>query len=657
MRLIDLLYRAFNAYRQQTENNTNSQKERKVIKQTNIKEDELTSIKHNCIIESDWIENIEEGLIYIEKAIREERQFIRTEGEVVPIEKAKRASKATVAHLARHSGLITRLPEKEGDTLVPDKLYIVEKLSDYAVYENRFLYMLLCYLRDFINIRIDKIRDKMTTYQSNMFMKKEIKLIDRHINYHLSYSDIHKNDPYLMKTYDQIPLIKRIETIHYFVTALLSTPLMNQVSKSPMIKPPIVKTNVLRMNPNFRAALQLYDYITSYTKNGYHFEEIKKTMSPFQDEMSDEIAETIQLTSFLAYKHGNDIKSDLKEVYDNEEEKIKEQENQKTIEQIQRLKKRMVEFEEDPAEYILTLEKRNRILEKDSAELVLEKERNANLNLQIAHIEKEMENLNSNFENTKTELRRKNETINQLNKKYYDDMTVAERIHRQEKSEIIEKTNQKLNSMYETHQQEVANLNEEYRIKIFQINENHQNEFDKAIEQYNAQITELHYSHNNQIEAMQQKHTQDKQELTEFYQVEKVESEKKLNNLKQLIEKLEAKEQELTLHCSELVRNHEAKIDEQKAIYDSKIQKLENNLILQDEEKKYAMAKVLALKQQQGLITETDDFTAKESFKELEMQMVAFKKVFKEQWKKTKVKIRKEIQEAAKANITNQKKQ
>ena len=55
-------------------------------------------------------------------------------------EKVKNVSKDSVAHLARHSNLITRY--EEGEDIIPDRLYTVERLSDYAVYENRFLYML-----------------------------------------------------------------------------------------------------------------------------------------------------------------------------------------------------------------------------------------------------------------------------------------------------------------------------------------------------------------------------------------------------------------------------------------------------------------------------------------------------------------------------------
>ena len=42
------------------------------------------------------------------KAIKMERQFIRSQGEVVDIEKVKIVSRDSVEHLARHSNMITR---------------------------------------------------------------------------------------------------------------------------------------------------------------------------------------------------------------------------------------------------------------------------------------------------------------------------------------------------------------------------------------------------------------------------------------------------------------------------------------------------------------------------------------------------------------------
>ena len=106
----------------------------------------------------------------MEKAIAEERQFIRNNGEVVPIEKVKRVSRDSVEHLSRHSNLITK--KSTGDNLIPEQLYTVERLNDYAVYENRFLYMLLTYLNEFIGMRYMRILDLTNTYQGSLDLEK-----------------------------------------------------------------------------------------------------------------------------------------------------------------------------------------------------------------------------------------------------------------------------------------------------------------------------------------------------------------------------------------------------------------------------------------------------------------------------------------------------
>ena len=125
MRLVDLYYKIISNYRKEMDGNREAENEIRTIRAADNKTDRLESIKYKCNISEDWITNIEEGLEYVDKAIKEERQFIAQQGEVVRIEKAKKASKATVSHLARHSNLITHVPEEEGATLVPDKVYIV----------------------------------------------------------------------------------------------------------------------------------------------------------------------------------------------------------------------------------------------------------------------------------------------------------------------------------------------------------------------------------------------------------------------------------------------------------------------------------------------------------------------------------------------------
>ena len=85
MNQLDRLYRALIDYRKQTVGDHECDRLRNAIAKANEQDDNVTLERKICTVETDWIDAIEQGLIYIEKAIREERQFIRSNGEVLPI--------------------------------------------------------------------------------------------------------------------------------------------------------------------------------------------------------------------------------------------------------------------------------------------------------------------------------------------------------------------------------------------------------------------------------------------------------------------------------------------------------------------------------------------------------------------------------------------
>ena len=508
---MDLYYRAFKHFRNHTKDDLTSQKLRKNITHAQRQHDVLTSIKYECTIEEDWILNIEEGLIFVEKAIREDRQFIRTEGEVVPIEKVKRVSKSSVEHLSKHSDFITRAP-KENDDLIPDKLYIVEKLNDYLVYENRFIYMLLNYLKDFIQMRIDKIREKTTSYESHMTLNKDFDINQRHLQYRIDYHDFYENDEYLKELYEKIPLVKRIETIYATVVALIGTPLMREVSKAPLIKPPVVKTNVLRMNQNFRASLKLYDYVTSYMTDGFTFKEIKKTFQPFPDDFADEVADTIQLTSVIAYMVGNDFRDAFDKEFNRLELEKKAFESKKAADELRRLKKRLIEMDEDLDSYVIQLEKRNSELEKDSADFYLEKEKTSDLLKMIEKIDEEKTGLEESIIKLKEHLANKEDIILKLNQKYVRDMMDAEKAHQKDIVSLESKHQEHLKHLESTFEHEKTQMTRSFNREKEQLLNSHKeviNELHEEMNTYRHRETEL----NQQINAYIKNEDQLKREI------------------------------------------------------------------------------------------------------------------------------------------------
>lgn len=613
-------YRAFVDYRKVTAPDSDLKRERKNYKSLDKEHEYFEAIKIDCKIDEDWVEFIESKIEYVTKAVNEERQFIETIGEVVPIEKVKKVSKDSVKHLAKHSNLITKVPEDEDDIL-PEKLYMVEKISDYTVYENRFLYMLLCYLRDFIALRVDKIQEAISTYKSDFKMKKSIETKSRTLTFETSFFEDRKDNPYPLLNEKTKSILERINTFSHDVQALLATDLMIQVAKAPMIKPPITKTNVLKMNNNFKNAVALYEYLASYDKKGYSLEEVKMDLHPFEEPMSDEIIELVSLTSFLSFKYGNDIESLLKEEYE-EEERIKRlEEIKRNAEQIKALKKRINESGMGQEEYMLLLEKQNRQLEKDSADLVVAKNEILALKEQMAGIEKEKRILQITIDDLKKEVEFYKEEIVRINKE---------------------------------HQEEVYNLNQKYIIETTNLKEQHINEISELLEKHESEIDDINTAHHEELVALEDTFEKEKRDLYADYnqhlenlthknEVLSDASEKmriKMNENEKYVadevNKLAKEKDKIIAECNKAIKETIAasnkEIMDAKALTDAAI-----------EETRYANAKVNALKLICGMLTDEDDFTSRERFFELDLQRKAFNKLYKEEWKRTKQRIRKEI--------------
>lgn len=559
MNYLDVYYRALLDYRKNTSADRDCTNQRGAVAKANAKTDEIKVTRKICNIETDWIDAISEGLVHVEKAIKEERQFIRSNGEVIDIEKVKNVSKDSVEHLARHSNLITRY--EEGEEIVPDRLYTVERLSDYAVYENRFLYMMLCYLRDFITVRYNKIIDLEHTYNGEMTMNKSIAMPKRNIDIKIELKEERKDDEFLKKRSTLSDLIVRIRDNLELVHSFLNTPLMQEVAKVPMLKPPVTKTNVLRMNHNFRGALALYEYVSAYDKDGYSVSEEVQRTSPLRLDTADELSEVVLLASFLAYEHGLNIKDELKASYDIEEERRHMEELRRHEEQLKAMRRRSTESAENAEEYMLMLEKRNRELEKETENMFRTREENEELKVQLLNINNERKSL----------------------------------------------------------LEQILNLNN----KIDDINASHRSEIDSLNNEHRENMDALRKEEEERVEAARAEYEDAKKQIEGKVAEAQSECQARINET-------EARALEHKTQADMLVKNKEAQYKNLESAYEKIL-----------EARRISDARLIALRNESGLIHPYDDFTSESAFVELEYELDALKRFVKEQWKGAKKTIRK----------------
>ena len=606
MNYLDIYYRALIDYRKNTVNFRDCDNQRLSTAKADAKDDTLTITRKICTVETDWVEAIEEGLVYVEKAIREERQFIRSNGEVVDIEKVKNVSRDSVEHLARHSNLITKY--QEGEDIIPDRLYTVERLSDYAVYENRFLYMLLCYLRDFITVRYNKILELEHTYNGSMTMNKNIVMTKRNLAFEVKFQEERKDDLYLKRQSESRDIIVRIGNQLKLVLAFLATPLMQEVSKVPMLKPPITKTNVLRMNNNFRGALKLYEFVSAYDKPGYEVEERVSTQNPFRMDVADEMAEIVMLASFLTYEHGLNLKSELQAEFDLEEERRKEEEKRRLIDQLKALRHRIRENGGDPEEYMLMLEKTNRLLQEDREKLFVARQ--------------EIEKLQEDVKSLEAERNSLNEEITRLN------------------GEIV-----KLN---EAHENEIMEINERHEAEINTIKEENEQEKAQICENYENQLDMQRSDYENQLETQRNGYEEQIGGLNTIIDTERLEHKEKVNAIEAenalVIDGIRAMWQAEVRGLKNTCREKDTEID-----------KLKGECKDLEERRLVSEARLVSIRTENGLVGPTEDFTSEKCFQEIEHQLDAFIAFFKKQWGITKKSIRTKAVKEYKAAIKAEK--
>lgn len=197
------------------------------------------------------LDTIGRGLDFIGKAIEEDRRFIRSTGEVLPIEKIKRVSRESVIHLSRHSDLVK---EVNGEEIVPDKLFSAERLNDYATYENRFLCTLLGMIKEFLDDKHDLV-SRGNTYEAALSLDKKASSGGQKLSVKLELRFESENAT--------SALLNRIEQLRQRADFYLHTPLMAEVKKEDAVRT-LTKTNVIRMDKNFSEAAALFEFLLSY---------------------------------------------------------------------------------------------------------------------------------------------------------------------------------------------------------------------------------------------------------------------------------------------------------------------------------------------------------------------------------------------------------
>lgn len=259
-------------------------------------------------IDLTWIEAIEDAIIPLDNIIRNPRRFIVQEEEIVNIELARKISPESIRHLAQHTNMIAKV---EDDTVTPNRILNIFKEESFETYENRFIYTLLINLQYFISKRLKAIDDSISGNNVTSILFKDNFSIGKE-NVKCSFemtidSPGFKMDGNLLDVDpEKLSKFQRIERIKKILYDFQNSPLIKALSGTSLVRPPIMRTNVLQKNPDFKKAKALWDFIETYREAGFNVEITETNEIPNEEYLADLYSTMILNYSLLKHHIGSE---------------------------------------------------------------------------------------------------------------------------------------------------------------------------------------------------------------------------------------------------------------------------------------------------------------------------------------------------------------
>lgn len=226
----------------------------------------LKNITETKMFDEEWIKTMEVFFPSIDKIIRNPKMTIRYEEEVVVIEKAKKINSASVRHLASHTQLIR---EVKGDEVTPKKILNTYAEEEIATYENRFIMTLIERLYNFIRKRHEIIKENVESFQKDhLRYTSNFNILDENVDLQIDLTIKRDLDNDKINKHNRV-LLERVDNLMVLINGYRISPFMQAMKKAKKVYPPIMKTNVILKNPDFRNAYTLWLFLDKYNSLGF----------------------------------------------------------------------------------------------------------------------------------------------------------------------------------------------------------------------------------------------------------------------------------------------------------------------------------------------------------------------------------------------------
>ena len=400
----------------------------------------------------------------------------------------------------------------------------IDEQESFAIYENRVLLTLIHKALMFVDDKYSKMKDVPNDSYNNITMNRHLELNQQKLDFSVNYvNEKHESlaEDLDVEDIESLSDFDRIRRIRQGLNECLATPLMKEIAKEPQVKPPLTQTNLLKENPNFKKAVELWSFLDTYKKQGFEL-----VGEEYNGKMTDENKEDVYLA--MEFQHfmmsittNHALRKMLQEKYEEENALAKEEAAlpEKVKEMALEAQPEAVHKEETEIRLKEIREREKQILDLNSEikslKITLDQKEQQILTLkgQISALQDELDNTKNELKETKLKLLEAQKEIERL-KEEIEKLT----------AEITE-LKETLENERESHAKQVEQMNADFAEKTRIAEENFANrlsakqkEFDDAQTAHNEYVTKLNTDNANKIAELNTNHSNEVAQLKSDYE-------------------------------------------------------------------------------------------------------------------------------------------
>lgn len=379
----------------------------------------------------------------------------------------------------------------------------IDEQESFAIYENRVLLTLIHKALMFVDDKYSKMKDVPNDSYNNITMNRHLELNQQKLDFSVNYvNENHESfaEDLDVEDIESLSDFDRIRRIRQGLNECLATPLMKEIAKEPQVKPPLTQTNLLKENPNFKKAVELWSFLDTYKKQGFELvgEEYNGKMT---DENKEDVYLAMEFQHFMMSITTNPaLRKMLQEKYEEENALAKEEADRpEKVKEIREREKQILDLNSEIKSLKITLD------QKEQQILTLKG--------QISALQDELDNTKKELKETKLKLLEAQKEIERL-KEETEKLT----------AEITE-LKETLENEREGHAKQVEQMNADFAEKTRIAEENFANrlsakqkEFDDAQTAHNEYVTKLNTDNANKIAELNTNHSNEVAQLKSDYE-------------------------------------------------------------------------------------------------------------------------------------------